>query len=55
MSPLNENHEANGAMLSVEHSDLRWAIVAVQHVSLRQCRETNIRQSMLSRKPGDLE
>jgi hypothetical protein len=55
MSPLNENHEANGAMVSVEHSDPRWAIAAVQIVSLRQCRESKIRQSMLSWKPGDLE
>jgi hypothetical protein len=55
MSPLNKNHEANGVMLSVEHWDPRWAIAAVQHVSLRQCRESNIRQSMLSWKPGDVE
>jgi DNA-binding transcriptional LysR family regulator len=41
---------------TVELQDLRWAIVASQHRSLRQAAETlNIRQSTLSRGLRDLE
>jgi DNA-binding transcriptional LysR family regulator len=42
--------------VTVELQDLRWAIVASQHRSLRQAAETlNIRQSTLSRGLRDLE
>ncbi|MDR3471842.1 MAG: LysR family transcriptional regulator, partial [Devosia sp.] len=42
--------------MTVELQDLRWAIVASQHRSLRQAAETlNIRQSTLSRGLRDLE
>ena len=42
--------------MSVEFRDLRWAIVAAQHRSLRQAAEAlNIRQSTLSRALRDLE
>lgn len=42
--------------MSIEIRDLRWAIVAAQHRSLRQASETlNIRQSTLSRCLRDLE
>jgi DNA-binding transcriptional LysR family regulator len=41
---------------SVESRDLRWAIVASQHRSLRQAAEfLNVRQSTLSRRLRDLE
>ena len=42
--------------MTIELRDLRWAIVAAQHRSLRQAAETlNIRQSTLSRGLRDLE
>jgi DNA-binding transcriptional LysR family regulator len=42
--------------MSVEFKELRWAIVAAQHRSLRKAAETlNIRQSTLSRSLRDLE
>lgn len=42
--------------MTVELRDLRWAITASQHKSLRQAAETlNIRQSTLSRRLRDLE
>ncbi|WP_338829740.1 LysR family transcriptional regulator [Bradyrhizobium sp. 27S5] len=42
--------------MSVEIRDLRWAIVAAQHRSLRQAAEAlHIRQSTLSRRLRDLE
>jgi len=42
--------------LTVELRDLRWAITASQHRSLRQAAETlNVRQSTLSRRLRDLE
>ncbi|WP_315836173.1 LysR family transcriptional regulator [Bradyrhizobium prioriisuperbiae] len=42
--------------MSVELRDLRWAIVAAQHRSLRQAAEAlNIRQSTLSRSLRDIE
>ncbi|TIW77556.1 MAG: LysR family transcriptional regulator [Mesorhizobium sp.] len=42
--------------MSVEFRELRWAIVASQHRSLRQAAEAlNIRQSTLSRCLRDLE
>lgn len=42
--------------MDIELRDLRWAIVAAQHRSLRQAAETlNIRQSTLSRGLRDLE
>jgi DNA-binding transcriptional LysR family regulator len=42
--------------MSVELRDLKWAIVAAQHRSLRQAAEAlNIRQSTLSRGLRDLE
>ena len=43
-------------MPTIEFRDLRWAIVAAQHRSLRQAAETlNVRQSTLSRGLRDLE
>jgi DNA-binding transcriptional LysR family regulator len=43
-------------IVTVELYNLRWAIVASQHRSLRQAAETlNIRQSTLSRRLRDLE
>jgi DNA-binding transcriptional LysR family regulator len=45
-----------GFTVAVELQELRWAIVAAQHRSLRQAAETlNIRQSTLSRHLSDLE
>ncbi len=42
--------------MSVELRDLRWALVAARHRSLRQASETlHIRQSTLSRRLQDLE
>jgi DNA-binding transcriptional LysR family regulator len=42
--------------MSVEFRELRWAIVASQHRSLRQAAEAlNIRQSTLSRRLGNME
>ncbi|WP_083258324.1 LysR family transcriptional regulator [Rhizobium mayense] len=42
--------------MSLEFRDLRWAVVAAQHRSLRQASEVlNVRQSMLSRSLRDLE
>ena len=42
--------------MTVKIRDLRWAIVASQHKSLRQAAETlNIRQSILSRRLRDME
>ncbi len=42
--------------MTVELRDLKWAIVAAQHRSLRQAAQTlNIRQSTLSRRLRDLE
>ncbi len=42
--------------MGVEFRDLRWAVVAAQHRSLRQAAEAlNIRQSTLSRRLRDLE
>ena len=42
--------------MSVELRDLKWAIVASQHRSLRQAAETlNVRQSTLSRRLRDME
>ena len=41
---------------AIEFRDLRWALVAARHRSLRQAAETlNIRQSTLSRRLRDLE
>jgi hypothetical protein len=41
---------SDGLVVSVELRDLRWAIVAAQHRSLRQAAEVlDIRQSTLSR------
>jgi DNA-binding transcriptional LysR family regulator len=43
-------------VVAVELRDLRWAIVASQHRSLRRAAETlNIRQSTLSRRLRDIE
>ena len=45
-----------GSATSVELHDLRWAIVASQHRSLRQAAEAlNVRQSTLSRRLRSLE
>jgi DNA-binding transcriptional LysR family regulator len=42
--------------MSVEFRDLKWAIIASQHRSLRQAAESlNIRQSTLSRRLRDME
>jgi DNA-binding transcriptional LysR family regulator len=42
--------------VSIEIRDLRWAVVAAQHRSLRQAAEAlNVRQSTLSRGLHDLE
>ncbi|WOJ88431.1 LysR family transcriptional regulator [Methylocapsa polymorpha] len=42
--------------MSVELRDLKWAIIAARHRSLRQAAETlNVRQSTLSRRLRDLE
>jgi DNA-binding transcriptional LysR family regulator len=42
--------------MSVEYRDLKWAIVASQHRSLRQAAEAlNVRQSTLSRRLRDME
>jgi DNA-binding transcriptional LysR family regulator len=42
--------------MSVEFRDLKWAIIASQHRSLRQAAEAlNIRQSTLSRRLRDME
>jgi DNA-binding transcriptional LysR family regulator len=44
------------SVMSVEFRELRWAIVAARHRSLRQAAETlNIRQSTLSRGLHGLE
>jgi DNA-binding transcriptional LysR family regulator len=46
----------SAAVMSVELRDLRWALVAARHRSLRQAaEELNIRQSTLSRGLRDLE
>jgi DNA-binding transcriptional LysR family regulator len=43
-------------MVTVEVQDLKWAITASQHRSLRQAAETlGVRQSTLSRRLADLE
>jgi DNA-binding transcriptional LysR family regulator len=48
--------DAMDCVMTVELRDLRWAIVASQHRSLRQAAEAlNIRQSTLSRGLRDLE
>jgi len=42
--------------VTVELQDMRWAVVASQHRSLRQAAETlNLRQSTLSRRLRDLK
>jgi DNA-binding transcriptional LysR family regulator len=42
--------------MSIEFRDLRWAIIASQHRSLRQAAEAlNVRQSTLSRRLRDME
>ena len=44
------------AVVAIELRDLRWALVAARHRSLRQAAETlNVRQSTLSRRLRDLE
>jgi DNA-binding MarR family transcriptional regulator len=47
---------ATGLAVMVELQDMRWAITASQHRSLRQAAETlNVRQSTLSRRLRDME